>query len=111
MIKRGKKKKKKRSDQNDSSVGLRIRSNVPVEKSNILSGISSFGVFQPQTSNALNDPQEHFDYFYKIIVIGDERVGKTNFLYRISENRYEIAPKITYGVEYVFKTTNLPNSN
>jgi hypothetical protein len=45
MIKRGKKKKKKRSDQNDSTVGLRIRSNVPAEKSNILSGISSFGVF------------------------------------------------------------------
>ena len=37
-------------------------------------------------SNAINDPNEKFDYFYKIIVIGDEFVGKTNFLLRISRN-------------------------
>ena len=34
-------------------------------------------------SNAINDPMEKFDYFYKIIIIGDERVGKTNFLMRV----------------------------
>lgn len=40
-------------------------------------------------SNAVNDPNESFDYFYKIIIIGDESVGKTNFLLRISQNFYE----------------------
>ena len=40
-------------------------------------------------SNAVNDPQERFDYFYKIIVIGDEKVGKTNYLMRVTRNYYE----------------------
>ena len=62
-------------------------------------------------SNALNDPSEKFDYFYKIIVIGDEYVGKTNFLLRIARNQYDPNPKTTYGVEFEFKTINLPNSN
>jgi len=62
-------------------------------------------------SNAVNDPTESFDYFYKIIIIGDESVGKTNFLLRISQNVYEAQPKRTYGVEYVFRNIALPNSN
>jgi hypothetical protein len=39
LIKRGKKKKKKRNNMDEEIVGLRIRSNVPTEKSNIMSGI------------------------------------------------------------------------
>ena len=62
-------------------------------------------------SNAINDPSEAFDYFYKIIVIGDEFVGKTNFLLRISKGYYDPKPKTTYGVEFEFKTIALPNSN
>jgi GTPase SAR1 family protein len=62
-------------------------------------------------SNAVNDPNEHFDYFYKIIVIGDEYVGKTNFLLRVSKNYYDPEPKTTYGVEFEFKTVPLPDSN
>ena len=62
-------------------------------------------------SNALNDPQEKFDYFYKIIVIGDEGVGKTNFLLRICKNFYDPAPRATYGVEFLLRTVALPNSN
>jgi len=61
-------------------------------------------------SNAVNDPNEEFDYFYKIIVIGDEFVGKTNFLLRISKGYYEPKPRTTYGVEFEFKTVPLPNS-
>lgn len=38
-MKRGKKKKKKRNDLDDSTLGLRIRSNVPTDKFNIMSGI------------------------------------------------------------------------
>lgn len=62
-------------------------------------------------SNAINDPNEQFDYFYKIIVIGDERVGKTNFLFRIARGYYDPLPKTTYGVEFELKTMPLPESN
>jgi len=76
-------------------------------KSNGLPGVSNLS----GVSNAVNDPNELFDYFYKIIVIGDEYVGKTNFLLRISKNTYDPNPKTTYGVEFEFKTVPLPNSN
>lgn len=64
-----------------------------------------------QDSRALDDPQESFDYFYKIIVIGDESVGKTNFMLRITKGFFEKKPKTTYGVEFEFRTVPLPNSN
>jgi GTPase SAR1 family protein len=37
----------------------------------------------PNESKILEDPNEHFDYFYKFIIIGDEQVGKTNFMLRV----------------------------
>jgi GTPase SAR1 family protein len=62
-------------------------------------------------SNALDDPSEEFDYFYKFIVIGDAKVGKTNFLLRCARGYYESKPKQTQGVEFLFKNVDLPNSN
>ena len=62
-------------------------------------------------SNALDNPSEQFDYFYKIIVIGDEVTGKTNFLLRCAKGYYDPKPKTTYGVEFLFKNVPLPSSN
>jgi len=85
---------------------LRVRSN-SYAKSSIIPGAGTLS----GVSNAINDPSEHFDYFYKIIVIGDEFVGKTNFLLRVSKGYYDPKPKTTYGVEFEFKTLPLPKSN
>jgi len=65
----------------------------------------------PSESKILDDPNEHFDYFYKFIIIGDELVGKSNFLLRILGKKFEKKPKTTYGVEFTFKTVPLVNSN
>lgn len=59
----------------------------------------------------LDDPSENFDYFYKLIIIGDELVGKTNFLIRLCKNKFEQKVRQTYGVEFEFKTLPLPQSN
>ena len=82
---------------------LKVRSTRGTERDRIgaMSGVS----------NAIDNPSENFDYFYKIIVIGDECVGKTNFLLRISKGYYDPKPKTTYGVEFETKTVALPNSN
>jgi len=84
-------------------IGLRVRTNST--HNNSVYPRSSM------ESNALNDPSEHFDYFYKIIVIGDEYVGKTNFLLRCATGFYDPKPKTTFGVEFLFRTLDLPNSN
>jgi GTPase SAR1 family protein len=41
-------------------------------------------MLKKEQSRALENPYESFDYFYKIIIIGDESVGKTNLLMRIT---------------------------
>lgn len=85
---------------------LRVRSTSGTTKPN------GYGVGRDSVvSNAVNNPKEHFDYFYKVIVIGDECVGKTNFLLRMVHGFYDPKPKTTYGVEYETKTVQLPDSN
>ena len=61
-------------------------------------------------STPFDDPNETFDYFYKIIVIGDENVGKSNLLRRIVSGKFEESPKTTYGVEFDMKTVPLPGT-
>ena len=63
------------------------------------------------SSRILDNPNESFDFFYKFIVIGDEQVGKTNMMLRCTKGTFEKKPKVTYGVEFEFKTIPLPNSN
>ena len=80
----------------------------------VRSNSSNFGMKRGMThsdSRALDDPTESFDYFYKVIVIGDESVGKTNFMLRITKGIFENKPKTTYGVEFEFRTVPLPRSN
>jgi predicted NACHT family NTPase len=71
-------KRKYKSAVNNSGNFLRVRSNSNASRG--FPGVASLS----GVSNAINDPTEQFDYFYKIIIIGDERVGKTNFLLRIT---------------------------
>lgn len=73
---------------------------------------SNTSMFQPRASaKTVDNLDEEFDYFYKIIVVGDEITGKTNFLQRCVNGSYDPKPKTTYGVEFLFKTVPLPDSN
>ena len=63
------------------------------------------------TSQILDDKNEAFDFFYKLIVIGDEKVGKTNLMLRICQDRFNKKPEALFGVEFEFRNIELPNSN
>jgi predicted NACHT family NTPase len=84
---------------------LRVRSNTSLHSSQQQQAMAN------SASKVIDNPNEAFDYFYKIIIIGDELVGKTNFLLRLAKGYFEKKPKTTYGVEFEFKTVPLPNSN
>nr|CDJ89108.1 unnamed protein product [Haemonchus contortus] len=45
-----------------------------------------------------------YDYLYKIILIGDSGVGKSNLLSRFARNMFNIESKTTIGVEFSTKT-------
>lgn len=45
-----------------------------------------------------------YDYLYKVILIGDASVGKSNILNRFIRNEFNIDSKSTIGVEFATKT-------
>ena len=49
--------------------------------------------------------QEEFDFLFKIVMIGDSGVGKSNLLSRFVENTFNMDSKPTIGVEFATKTT------
>ena len=50
--------------------------------------------------------EEEFDYLFKIVIIGDSGVGKTNLLSRFVDDAFSMDSKPTIGVEFATKTLN-----
>ncbi|PRP80200.1 rab11A, RAB family GTPase [Planoprotostelium fungivorum] len=48
--------------------------------------------------------QEEYDYLYKIVLIGDSGVGKSNLLSRFSRNEFNLETKSTIGVEFATRS-------
>ena len=47
---------------------------------------------------------EQYDLVFKIVLIGDSGVGKTNLLTRFSKNEFNLESRATIGVEFATKT-------
>ncbi|KAJ3451822.1 ras-related protein rab11 [Anaeramoeba flamelloides] len=47
---------------------------------------------------------------YKLVLIGDSGVGKTNLLTRFCRNEFNIGSKMTIGVEFASKTMEIENT-
>ena len=45
-----------------------------------------------------------YDYLFKIVLIGDSGVGKSNLLSRFTRNEFNLESKTTIGVEFAQKT-------
>ena len=50
-----------------------------------------------------------YDYLFKIVLIGDSGVGKSNLLSRFVKNEFNLESKATIGVEFAPKTLLLDN--
>jgi len=48
---------------------------------------------------------DEYDYLYKVVLIGDSGVGKSNLLSRFTRNEFELGSRSTIGVE--FATRNI----
>jgi small GTP-binding protein len=53
--------------------------------------------------------EEDYDYLFKIVLIGDSGVGKSNLLYRFTRNEFNLESKTTIGVEFSQKTVKIDN--
>jgi Ras-related protein Rab-11A len=54
---------------------------------------------------------EDYDFLFKIVLIGDSGVGKTNLLSRFTKNEFNLESKPTIGVEFATKTINIDGKN
>ena len=51
--------------------------------------------------------EEDYDYLFKIVLIGDSGVGKSNLLYRFTRNEFNLESKTTIGVEFSQKNVQI----
>ena len=55
--------------------------------------------------------EEAYDYLFKIVLIGDSGVGKSNLLSRYSKNEFHLGSKATIGVELAHKMVEFGGKN
>ncbi|CAH9135514.1 unnamed protein product [Cuscuta epithymum] len=48
--------------------------------------------------------QDEYDYLFKLVLIGDSGVGKSNLLSRFTKNEFNLESKSTIGVEFATKS-------
>lgn len=51
--------------------------------------------------------EEEFDFLFKIVIIGDSGVGKTNLLSKFIDDTFLMDSKPTIGVEFATKTLTI----
>ncbi len=47
---------------------------------------------------------DDYDYLFKVVLIGDSGVGKSNMLSRFTKNEFNLESKSTIGVEFATRT-------
>ncbi|VAH97047.1 unnamed protein product [Triticum turgidum subsp. durum] len=50
---------------------------------------------------------DEYDYLFKVVLIGDSGVGKSNLLSRFTKNTFSLDSKSTIGVEFATRTTQV----
>ncbi|XP_062217345.1 uncharacterized protein LOC133917451 isoform X2 [Phragmites australis] len=52
-------------------------------------------------------PEEEYDYLFKVVLIGDSGVGKSNLLSRFARDEFSLETRSTIGVEFATKTVRV----
>ncbi|XP_043833726.1 ras-related protein Rab-11B-like [Dromiciops gliroides] len=52
----------------------------------------------------MGTPDEEYDYLFKVVLIGDCGVGKSNLLSRFTQNEFSLESKSTIGVEFATRS-------
>lgn len=60
-------------------------------------------------SNFQSNFNQKIDYVFKVVLIGDSAVGKSQLLARFSRNEFSIESKATIGVEFQTRTLSIDN--
>ena len=53
---------------------------------------------------AVRRNEDEYDFLFKIVLIGDSGVGKSNLMSRFTKNEFTLESKTTIGVEFATKS-------
>lgn len=62
-------------------------------------------------SNLHSSFNQNIDYVFKIVLIGDSAVGKSQLLARFARNEFNLDSKATIGVEFQTRTLLIDHKN
>ncbi|XP_030043065.1 LOW QUALITY PROTEIN: ras-related protein Rab-11A-like [Microcaecilia unicolor] len=57
----------------------------------------------------MGSKEDEYDYLFKIVLIGDSGVGKSNLLSRFTRNEFNLESKSTIGVEFATRSIRVDN--
>lgn len=57
-----------------------------------------------QDNKQKENPDQNFDYMFKLLIIGNSSVGKTSFLFRYADDTFTSAFVSTVGIDFKVKT-------
>ncbi|THD25584.1 Rab GTPase [Fasciola hepatica] len=58
-------------------------------------------------TSSLAAREEEYDYLFKVVLIGDSGVGKSNLLSRFTRNEFNLESKSTIGVEFATRSVTI----
>lgn len=47
-----------------------------------------------------DQPNEEYDYRFKVLLVGESRVGKSNLTSRFARNEFSLKSELTMGVDF-----------
>lgn len=62
---------------------------------------------QQQAAEQSQAFEEHYDHLFKIVLIGDSGVGKSNLMARYTRNIFDINSKMTIGLEFATRVLQI----
>ncbi|KAK7827319.1 ras-related protein raba1f [Quercus suber] len=54
--------------------------------------------------------EDDYDYLFKVVLIGDSGVGKSNLLSRFTKNEFSLESKSTIGVEFATRSIRVDDN-
>ncbi|KAF8366011.1 rab-11.1 [Pristionchus pacificus] len=70
----------------------------------VLAIYSKFMLLQGDLSAEMGSRDDEYDYLFKVVLIGDSGVGKSNLLSRFTRNEFNLESKSTIGVEFATRS-------
>jgi small GTP-binding protein len=62
------------------------------------------------SSSSTTTADDEYDYLFKVVLIGDSGVGKSNLLSRFTRNEFNLESKSTIGVEFATQSIQTDNN-